>query len=125
MSYNVKGTTKQKRAVELLANSSMSMGKIMIEAGYKPNTAHCPVKLTESKGFIELCEQAGLTREMVLKALADDIKDKPRDRSKEIGQACKVLGLYKADNEQKIQPINIEDGEFIEIIRAYRPRIKA
>jgi hypothetical protein len=33
----------------------------MIEAGYSAATTHNPQKLTESKGFQELCDELGLT----------------------------------------------------------------
>jgi hypothetical protein len=59
---------------------------------------------------------------MILSALADDIRDKPRDRSKEIAIACKVKGLYKADNEQQTKPIDIATADFEEIVMTYQVR---
>jgi hypothetical protein len=56
---------------------------------------------------------------MILSALAEDISVKKQDRSKELAIACKVKGLYKADNEQHTT-IDIPDVDFIEIIRAYK-----
>lgn len=123
-------TQTQKKAVKILSDSigrggeKINMGKIMRVAGYSELTSKTPQRLTESKGFNELCKKAGLTKDLVLKALADDIREKPRDRSKEIGHACKILGLYKADNEQasSLSNVAIPDSDFVEIIRMYKVR---
>lgn len=34
-----------------------SLGQLMIEAGYSPNTARAPTKITKSKGFMELVDE--------------------------------------------------------------------
>lgn len=121
-------TQKQKIAVkaisENLGNPSkdFSLGKVMLKAGYSEITSKTPANLINSQGFRELCNEAGLTENLLLKAIADDIRDKPRDRSKELAIGCKVLGLYKADNEQKTTPLDIPDVDFIEIIRSYKVR---
>ena len=99
---------------------NFSMGKVMTKAGYSLQTSKRPELLTESKGFKELCDECGLSDTTIIQALADDIKAKPRDRSKELAIACKVKGLYKADNEQRSNTIDIPDADFIEIIRAYK-----
>ena len=124
---NSKPTAKQKLAVKNIVVNLGTGGSIksaLLKSGYKELTAKNPVNVLESKGFKELSEQAGLTDIMILTALADDIKQKPRDRSKELAIACKVKGLYKADNDQQSAPIQIADADFIEIIRAYRVRDK-
>ena len=122
MTYKIKGTTKQKKAINFIVAGD-NLGSAMIKAGYSEKTAHCPVKLTESKGFREICEKVGLTETMVIQALADDIRLKPQDRSREIAQAAKILGLYKADNEQQRESIDLTNAEFIEIIRAYKKHV--
>ena len=81
-----------------------------------------PKLVTESVGFKQLCEEVGLTDNLIITALADDIRSKPQDRSKELTIACKIKGLFKADNDQKSQPVPIEDADFVEIIRAYKSR---
>ena len=124
-------TQRQKTAVKELAEKvgtpgfKVSMGQVMKTAGYSVITSRTPSKLTESKGFKELCDEAGLTKELILKALADDIIAKPRDRSKELGLASKVLGLVKPDIEQHTVNNIIGDEMFKQILEAYRGSNKA
>lgn len=55
---DVKPTDKQKKAFEKkLVESGRNMGEIMVEAGYSPNTAKAPTKLTESRGWQILLEE--------------------------------------------------------------------
>lgn len=121
-------TQRQRLAVKEISENfrnpvvRFSIGGAMKKAGYTELTSLKPQVLTESKGFKELCEEVGLTDSMILTAIADDIKNKPKDRSKELAIACKVKGLYKADNEQKQVAPEIPDADFIEIIRAYKVR---
>jgi len=49
-------TLKQKRAAELV-ESGRTYSDVMIAAGYSPNTAKAPTKLTQSKGWQELLNQ--------------------------------------------------------------------
>lgn len=123
--YKTKPTRKQKlafkKSFENLGNIK-PLGTALLEAGYSKNVANNPIIVTQSKGFKQLAEEAGLSDSMILTALADDIKQKPRDRSKELAIACKVKGLFKADNDQRSNPVNIPDADFIEIIRAYKIR---
>ena len=122
-SYAVKPTKRQKLAFQNISENignPQSIGNSLVKAGYSVKTSESPQLVLESKGFKQLCEESGLSDNMILKALADDIQQKPRDRSKELAIACKVKGLYKADNEQRTMPIDIADADFIEIIRAYK-----
>ena len=50
-------TAKQKKALEIMAENGGIVSRAMLEAGYRPETAKVPQKLTTSKGFKELCEQ--------------------------------------------------------------------
>lgn len=59
-------TQKQKivfqKILENIGNpqSDATLGKTMLEAGYSPNVAKTPTLVTESKGFRELMDAAGL-----------------------------------------------------------------
>ncbi len=92
-------TMRQKMAVEALVANGGNVTAAMRKAGYTEATANTPQKLTESKGFEELCQEAGLTDDFILKALHDDIKQKPRRRSTELSLAADIRGLKK----QKIE----------------------
>lgn len=50
-------TIKQKKAIEKVVGNGGNVTKAMIEAGYSPNTANTPQKLTESKAWVELMDQ--------------------------------------------------------------------
>jgi hypothetical protein len=49
-------TLLQKKASKLVENGG-SLGEVMKQAGYSPNTAKTPTKLTNSKGWIELMDK--------------------------------------------------------------------
>lgn len=102
-------TSKQRKALDKLVGNGGNVTEAMIDAGYSPNTANTPQKLTESKGFQELCEEVGLTDGFILKALKQDIESKPGERSRELAIAVKVRGLEKTSiditsNGETIQP---------------------
>ncbi len=95
-------TDLQKRALESLVEASRTKkrvlkGQVLKLAGYAPNTAIKPNQVFESKGFLDLCEEVGLTDLFLTKALVDDIKHKPRNREKELRLAFNVKGKL---NEQ-------------------------
>lgn len=50
-------TIKQQKAAEALVGNGGNITQAMITAGYSPNTANTPQKLTESDGFRELMEE--------------------------------------------------------------------
>lgn len=50
-------TIKQKLAFDKMVENGGKVTPAMIEAGYSPNTANTPQKLTESKGWKELMEE--------------------------------------------------------------------
>src|SRR3990167_7436761 len=93
-------TTRQKLALHKSIKNGGNISKAMVEVGYSPATAHTPQKLTKSKGFIELCEEIGLTDDFLAKALYDDIKAKKQDRKPELELAFKVKGRLKEQDEK-------------------------
>jgi hypothetical protein len=53
-------TLKQKKAVKKLVENGGNVSKAMRDAGFSPETAKTPKKLTESKGFKDLMDEMGL-----------------------------------------------------------------
>lgn len=100
-------TVKQKKAIEKTVINGGNISKGMVEAGYSPATANNPKNLTESKGFMELCEKVGLTNEMIAQALADDIKAKPKNRVPELSLAAKLKGLERSPIIPGMSTVNI------------------
>jgi phage terminase small subunit len=52
-----KPTLKQKKALSLVVGNGGNITKAMLDAGYSPNTANTPSKLTDSKQFQILLAQ--------------------------------------------------------------------
>lgn len=77
----------------------------MLEVGYSKNTAKTPQKLTGSKGFIELCDELGLTDNFLTTALVEDIKEKKGNRKPELELGFKVRGRLKEKEEDKASTI--------------------
>lgn len=105
-------TKKQRDALEGILEGK-SVSKSMLEAGYTPASAKNPKNLTESNGFKMLCEENGLTENLLVTALVEDIEAKPQNRKSELELGFKVLGLLK-DKEQdgpRVVNINIFSDE--------------
>jgi hypothetical protein len=102
-------TPKQKIALDKMVENGGNVSKAMVEAGYSQATAKTPQKLTESQGFRELCEQYGLTDNLIINALVDDINSKPGNRKPELELAAKLRGRLTEKHEHsgtvKVQPI--------------------
>lgn len=102
-------TIRQKLALEKMVENGGKAGQAMREVGYSENTAKTPQKLTESKGFIELCESRGLTDNMLVDALIEDIQSKKGMRRAELELAFKIKGklVHKTDITSGQNPIPI------------------
>ncbi len=83
---------KAVRAVNLMVENGGNVSKAMRDAGYSPETAKTPQKLTTSKTFRDIMNESGLTDEFLTEALHHDIKEKPKRRVRELELAFKVAG---------------------------------
>lgn len=86
-------TERQEKALEKLVEGGRTKGQALIEAGYSPNTAKAPTKVTESKGFKELCDDYGLTDSLIINSLVEDIKGKAKNRKPELELGAKIKGM--------------------------------
>lgn len=86
-------TLKQHDAIENMVENGGIISKAMLDAGYSPNTAKTPQKLTESKGYKEALKEYGLTESLITKALVEDIEKKPQRRIKELELGANILGM--------------------------------
>lgn len=86
-------TLKQKKALAIMAENGGVASRAMLEAGYSPMTAQDPKKLTESRGYKELCAQHGLTPDLIIKSLTRDIKKKPQRRVGELRLGADILKM--------------------------------
>lgn len=85
-------TKKQEKALDKLVENGGNVSKAMRDAGYSPATAKTPAKLLDSKGFIELMDEKGLTDDFIVTALVEDIRSKPGQRTQELTLAIKMRG---------------------------------
>jgi hypothetical protein len=85
-------TEKQKLAIDKIVENRGNVSKAMREAGYSPATAKNPSNLLDSKGFMELMDERGLTDSLIIDALVEDIVSKPGNRTAELQLAVKMRG---------------------------------
>ena|SRR3990167_7704264 len=111
-------TIKQRKAFGNVVGNGGNVTRAMIDAKYSIATANTPQKLTESKGWEELCNEYGLTEDFLVKALVNDIKKKPKNRKAELELGFKVIGKL-SDKEPKGNQTNIIFMP-IEIIDKYK-----
>jgi len=88
-------TLKQKMAAKKITENHGNVSKTMREVGYSENSAKKPSNLTESKGFKEEMAKYGLTDELIVSSLVEDIKIKKQDRKGELELGSKILRLTK------------------------------
>ncbi len=111
-------TSKQKKAINNIVENRGNVSKAMRDAGYSPNSAKNPSNLLDSKGFMELMDQYGLTDTLIVEALVNDINAKPKNRVPELQLAVKMRGrmMEKVDHTSNGKPLTFivtrgSDGE--------------
>lgn len=100
-------TVKQRMAFQKAIKNGGNVSKAMVDVGYSPNTAHTPQKLTNSLGFQELCNEYGLTDDLLVKSLVADIKSKEGNRKAELELGFKVKGRMMEEKPESTRPINL------------------
>lgn len=93
-------TPLQEKAVPALIENGRrrkprSQRKVLVDVGYSQAMADKPALVTESKGFKEVLASYGLTEELVVEALVEDIKDKKGKRYNELSLGSEILGIKK------------------------------
>jgi hypothetical protein len=107
-------TEKQRQAVKKMVENGGIASRAMRDVGYSKETAKSPHKLTESKGFKEICEECGLTEKLIVSCLTEDINKKPQNRKPELELAARMRGLLKENidvrGELNIKLVNYADN---------------
>ena len=100
-------TPKQKKLARLFSDNlsdntkTVSQQALLVKAGYSLNQARRPSDITRSQGFLKALDELGLTDEIVVSSLVEDIRLKPQRRAFELSIAAKIRGLdRRADSEQ-------------------------
>lgn len=77
------------------ARAGKPTGPALREAGYPECTVNQPSKVTKSKGFREALDELGLTEELLVSSLVEDIQKKPQNRKGEIELGAKMRGMLQ------------------------------
>ncbi len=85
-------TIKQELALQKIVENGGNISQAMRDVGYSEASINNPSSLTKSKGFIELCDAKGLTDDLLINALVEDIKEKKGNRKAEIELGFKIRG---------------------------------
>lgn len=88
-------TIKQKMALARIVENGGNVTQAMRDVGYSEGSVNNPSSLTRSEGFKALLKSSGLDEDLVIRALVEDIKEKPQNRAKELKLASEILGLQK------------------------------
>lgn len=117
-------TIKQKKALSKIVENGGNVSKAMRDAGYSPATAENPSKLLDSKGFIQLMDEKGLTDDLIITSLVEDIGSKPGNRTPELTLAVKMRGRLTERVEAEVNHtgvmVSAEQAE--QLIRARAER---
>jgi hypothetical protein len=88
-------TPRQHKAAENMVANGGSKAQALRDAGYSEAIARNPQKVTDSQSFQALCEELGLTDNLLVNALVEDIKTKKGERKQELELGFKVKGRLK------------------------------
>lgn len=120
MKGKAKPTLRQKKAVSILAEKGgtpgLTMGKVLKEAGYSRVVQLTPQKVTETKGFKQIAAEVGLTDDLVLGYLAEDLAAKPRRRTEELKIYGKWFGLEKHNLNVTVESVDVPDDVYKRIV---------
>ena len=106
-------TIRQKKALNKIVENGGNVSKAMRDVGYSPATAENPSKLLDSKGFMQLMDEKGLTDDLIINSLRDDIEAKPGNRTQELTLAVKMRGrmqdkLDMTSDGEKLTPLLVK-----------------
>lgn len=100
-------TLRQKRAAAILVEKGGSVSAAMREAGYSEETAKTPAKLTESDGFMQCLEEAGLTDEFIVKVHRKHLAKRDMIASRGLDMLYKLKGKYAPEKKQISGGLNL------------------
>lgn len=115
-------TEMQEKALDAVVEAGRTKkriikGQVLRSVGYSEAVATQPDKVFKSKGFLDLCDELGLTEDLLTTALVDDIKSKPKNRKAELELGFKVRGLLKErDNGGTTNNIIVFGNEQSELV---------
>lgn len=102
-SYKVKPSAKAQRAIQNIVENGGNVSKAMVDAGYSPQTAKTPSKLTQSKSFVEFMENAGITDQKLADTLNDGLN----------ANQVIVMGKNSGESFVDIQPDHVTRHKYL------------
>lgn len=101
LSGNVKQRKAAKRVADIIrTGEDISKGKLLMQAGYSAEVANRPSQVLQSQGFKVELAKLGLTDELVVPMLVQDLENNPNKRWLGLSIAGKWLGLEQRDKPQ-------------------------
>lgn len=100
--------------VENLGSKTVKSTKAVLRSvGYSEVQSRNPQQVIQSDGFIKALADLGLTKELAVSALVEDIQLKPQRRAFELSIAGKWLGLEQRDKQPETQNMAINNAIII------------
>ncbi len=87
-----------------------NVGEALRKAGYSESIVKNPQTVTQSQGFLSLCDALGLTDDFIVNALQEDISTKKGRRVAELRLASEL--------KQLTRPLNTGDSPILNIVIA-------
>lgn len=120
-------TLRQHLIVGKLVENGGNKYRALRAAGYSHAQAKNPSRVLNAAGFKEAAREMGLTEELLVNALVEDIKEKKHDRKAELELGFKVLGLVNKPEPETppagntyntyIQQNNLDPNSSRELVR--------
>lgn len=108
--YKIKPTMRHKRVASIIADNDGSikdMAQVLTRAGYSQTAIDNPQRVLQTKGFRQIADEVGLTKDFILKALQEDIAGKPLQRTGELALASKIHGMLDKSEETEEREIEV------------------
>lgn len=106
---------RQRKLAQLMVENMRTgkekhLGVLVKQAGYTDAMATKPVVVTRSQGFLAALDELGLTDDLVVSSLVEDIRLKPQRRAFELSIAAKIRGLDRRADEGSSGAIQIANA---------------
>jgi hypothetical protein len=106
---------QEELAEAMVKNKSLSRDKrknkkeLLVSVGYTTKTAEVKAKeIMNSKGVQDAFKAKGLTRDLIIDSLVEDIEKKPQKRTEELKLGADILGMREGDKNTNIVAVKVD-----------------
>lgn len=92
-SYNVKPKPVHYEIARKVSEN-VSLKDAILSSGFSESVANRPQQVTRTKGFIQACNELGLTEQLLTSSLVDDIKRKGQEKKDRLGELTLGFKLH-------------------------------